>query len=285
MLTESLKVVEAVRQMKLVVKNDRTVADHSDPVELAFAIDAVRRALEHFDESVASGRGRPATIARPDFATPPQMDDVGFDVVDHNLSPEYTPEQEADILENEMEETNDQIEEREQTERLRMAGLAAVAVVGAPVVFPLRSGLRPSDLGDEFTDDVFISDDTVEQLELGLDLIEDRLGFAVRRVGWSPRLKGLAEAAIQAMGQLDLLVDKERDEASISMPAQSFSDLMRHITDVTVNHDLKISLPVPRPEPGRNARTDPDDLQAQALLSDMSDDPDDELSDPFKASM
>lgn len=284
MLSESLKVVEAVRQLRLVVRNDRTIADVSDPVELAFSIDAVRRALETFDESVRNGRGRASIQARPDFATPPQMDDDGFDVVDHNLSAEYTPEREADILESELEETEDQIEAREEAERLRMAGIAAVAVAGAaPVVFPLRTGLRPSDLEDDLVDGVFVSDDTVEQLEMGLDLIEDRLGFAVRRVGWSPRLKGLAEAAIQALGHLDLLVDKERDEASISMPAQSFSDLMRHVTDVTVNHDLKITLPVPRPEAGRSARLE--ETEKRKLVMDDDALIDDDMLDPFSASM
>ncbi|NTF17491.1 hypothetical protein G6L37_03695 [Agrobacterium rubi] len=282
MLKDSLKVVDAVRQLKLTLNGGRTIADIRDPVELAFAIDALRRSLENFDERTGSGRGRPGMLSRPDFATPPQMDDDGY------VADLAAIEGEAGSLDIDAELTEDEIEdleEREEADRQKsvdgmLAGMAGVT----PVIFPLRAGLRPSDIPDDEINGVFVADGTVEELEMGLDLIEDRLGFAVAKAGWSYRLKGLAEAARQAIGSLDLLVDKEREETWVAMPTQSFSDLMRHVTDVAVNHDLKISLPVPRPESVEALGRSPRSRSAVIEDDDIPGFEDDSLS-PFDAAM
>lgn len=282
MLKESLKVVEAARQLRLTLHGDRTIADIRNPVELAFAIDALRRSLEAFDESTGSGRGRPTIISRPDFATPPQMDDDGY--VADLAAPEggYTEGMTDHAL---GDDDIEEMEEREEADRQKAVADMVAAMSGvAPMIFPLRAGLRPSDVPDDAIDGVFVADETVEQLEMGLDLIEDRLGFAVAKSGWSYRLKGLAEAARQAIGSLDLLVDKEREETWVAMPTQSFSNLMKHVTDVSVNHDLKISLPAPRPESlGALGRS------SQPPRSAFDDDAvpgfDDESLSPFDASM
>lgn len=247
MLKDSLKVVEAARQLRLTLHGDRTIADIRDPVELAFAIDALRRSLEAFDERTGAGRGRPTAISRPDFATPPQMNDDGYVADLAAMEGDYT---EGSVDHALGDDDIEELEEREEADRQKAVADMVTAMSGvAPMIFPLRAGLRPSDVPDDAIDGVFVADETVEQLEMGLDLIEDRLGFAVAKAGWSYRLKGLAEAARQAIGSLDLLVDKEREETWVAMPTQSFSNLMKHVTDVSVNHDLKISLPVPRPEP------------------------------------
>lgn len=285
MLRESLKVVEAARQLKLTLQDGRTVADVRDPVQLALAIDTLRRSIESFDESTGSGRGRPMASARPDFATPPQMDDEGF-IEDRVVA-------EGDAIIGEMdsidEEELDEMELREEESRQKdVQAMVAAMAAASPVVFPLRAGLRPSDIPDDALDGVFIADDTVEQLEIGLDLIEDRLGYAVSKSGWSYRLRGLAEAAVQAMGSLDLLVDKERDESWVAMPAQSFSHLMQHVTDVSLNHDLRISLPVPQPQSlsdlGRTAKVS-DDLDHDALRDSDANGFDDDSLSPFDAAM
>jgi hypothetical protein len=280
MLRESLKVVEAARQLKLTIKDGRTFADIRDPVELAFAIDALRNSLESFDDATGKGRRRPQPLAKPDFATPPQMNDDGFVEDMEAAAGEDHPGAEFDEdSEEELEEDLEDIEEEERV-KARNSMIAAVAAA-APVMFPLRAGLRPSDIPDDTVDGVFIADETVEQLEIGLDTMEDRLGFAVRKDGWSNRLKGLAEAAVQAIGSLDLLVDREREETWVAMPAQSFSDLMRHVTDVSVNHDLNITLPVPQVDVlrPRAARSSEDSLDEIADAFDES-----ELS-PFDAAM
>lgn len=281
MLRESLRVVEAARQLKLTLKDGRTVADISNPVELAFAIESLRRSLESFDDSTGKGRGRPRTAARPDFATPPQMNDDGFTsdmaAIDGDISEELI----EDMIEGEaLEEELEAIEEEER-EKARNDMIAAISAA-SPIMFPLRAGLRPSDVPDDAIDGVFVADDTVEQLEMGLDMIEDRLGFAVRKAGWSYRLKGLAEAAIQAMGSLDLLVDREREETWVAMPSESFSHLMKHITDVSVNHDLKIELAVPTAGPREPS---PPRLGSDIDLDDVTESLDNDDLSPFDAAM
>jgi hypothetical protein len=281
MLRESLRVVEAARQLKLTMKDGRTVADIRNPVELAFAIESLRRSLESFDESTGKGRGRPRSGARPDFATPPQMNDDGFTADMAAIDGEISEELIDDMIEGEaLEEELEAIEEEERN-KARNDVIAAISAA-SPVMFPLRAGLRPSDIPDDAIDGVFVSDDTVEQLEMGLDMIEDRLGFAVRKAGWSYRLKGLAEAAIQAMGSLDLLVDQEREETWVAMPAQSFSDLMKHVTDVSVNHDLKIELPVPTAVQRENlSPRGVSDIDLDDVVESM----DDQDMSPFDAAM
>lgn len=281
MLKDSLKVVEAARQLKLVVQGGRTVADVRDPVELALAIDSLRRSIEAFDEKTGAARGRPAVLARPEFATPPQMNDDGYNE-ELALDEGY-----ASVLSDDAILEDDEIEEleaREEEDRRKAIDGVVAAMSGvAPMVFPLRAGLRPSDIPDDAIDGVFLADETVEQLEMGLDLIEDRLGFAVAKAGWSYRLKGLAEAARQAIGSLDLMIDKEREETWVAMPAESFSTLMKHVTDVSVNHDLGISLPVPRPESVASLGRRP--KPSRSVDSDDGLDFDDESLSPFDAAM
>lgn len=283
MLRESLKVVEAARQLKLTLREGRTFADIKDPVELAFAIDALRNSLESFDDATGKGRRQPQPLAKPDFATPPQMNDDGFiedmDAAAGEDHPgaEFTSDDEDDEMEEDLE-----AREEEERERARNGMIAAVAAA-APVMFPLRAGLRPSDLPDDVVEGSFIDDFGIEQLEVGLDMIEDRLGFAVRKEGWSTRLKGLAESAVQAIGSLDLLVDQEKEETWVAMPTQAFSDLMRHVTDVSVNHDLNISLPVPQVD-ARRVRS-PRSEDSDTALDEISDAFDESELSPFDAAM
>lgn len=271
MLREALRVVEAARHMKLVQKSDRTVSDVRDPVELALAVDAVRQALEEFD--AANSKGRFSSISRPDFATPPQMDDEAFVIAqqeaalanDGVVEPFGEASEEADALE--------QLEqENEEKQRLEQADVLAAVAASAPRLFPLRSGIRPSDLPEDATDGVFLDDDTVEKLEMGLDLIEDRLGYAVRKSGWSYKLRGLAESAVQAIGSLDLLVDREREDTWIAMPSQAFSDLMKHVTNVSLNHELNVSLPAPTVSVSSGLRAEAREILDLDAISEPADD-------------
>jgi hypothetical protein len=275
MLRESLKVVEAARQLKLTFRDGRTIADIKDPVELAFAIEALRSSLQSFDDATGRGHGSPQPKAKPDFATPPQMDDDGFteDMAEasDDLGIDFVPGDEDG------EEKDLEAQEEAEREQARATMVNAVSAA-SPILFPLRAGLKPSDIPDDAVDGVFLADDTVEQLEIGLDMIEDRLGVAVRKTGWSYRLRGLAEAAVQAIGSLDLLVDKEREETWVAMPSQSFSDLMKHVTNVSVNHDLNVTLPAPRATINRKP-------SAQSDLDDIGEVFDDADLSPFDAAM
>lgn len=270
MLDESLKVVEAARQLRLVVRDDKTVSE-ADTMSLALAIDALRRSLENFDATTGAARGRASPLVRPDFATPPQMDDEGFHVVDMNLSPDYTPEQEADIredLEEEMEERAEEAREADQPVHVARAG-------AGPTIVALRSERNP-EIANGSVEGVFVTDASIERLEKGLDLIEDRLGYAVRKSGWSPRLTGLAELAVRAIEKMDLMIDENRKEPAAVVPASSMMALLSVVTDVATNHSNKIRI-----EP----------LQVERLMSPAPrhahplDEDDDEMENEFSSSM
>lgn len=274
MLGESLKVVEAARQLKLVVKDDKTVSE-ADPMSLALAIDALRRSIERFDATTGTSRGRASPLARPDFATPPQMDDDGFEIVDMNLSPDYTPDQDADILEDAQEELEERAEEAREADLSEQPVHVARAGAG-PTLVALRSDRNPEIVNDS-VDGVFVTDDSIEKLEMGLDLIEDRLGFAVRKSGWSPRLRGLAELAVRAIGQMDLMIDEDRSEPSAVVPASTMTALLSIVTDVATNHSNKIRI-----EPVTVARLEPPAPRPQPLLDD---DDEDEPDNDFSAAL
>lgn len=272
MLDESLKVVEAARQLKLIVKDDKTVSE-ADPMSLALAIDGLRRSIESFDAATGVGRGRASPLARPDFATPPQMNDDGFDVVDLNLSPEFTPDQEADLLGAAEEEREEEaLEEERDADRTDQPMHVARAGTG-PTILALRSERNPEIVGEPI-DGVFVTDDSIEKLEMGLDLIEDRLGFAVRKSGWSPKLRGLAELANRAIGQMDLMIDEERKEPSAVVPVSTMTALLSVVADVATNHSNKIRI-----EPLQVER-----MHAPAPVSVLDLDQDEE-DDDFSAAM
>lgn len=272
MLDESLKVLEAARQLKLVVKDDKTVSE-ADPMSLALAIDALRRSIERFDETTGAGRGRASPLTRPDFATPPQLNDDGFHVVDMNLSPDYTPDQEADLLE----DAEEELAEEEEREADKSDQPMHVARSGAgPTIVPLRTDRNP-EIVDDSIEGVFVTDASIEKLEMGLDLIEDRLGFAVRKSGWSPRLRGLAELANRAIGQMDLMIDETRSEPSAVVPASTMTALLSVVADVATNHSNKIRI-----EPVAVNRLEP---PAPGLAGTFENEDEDEPDNDFAAAL
>lgn len=239
MLDAALKVIDAARSMKLVSKGGRTMSELPH-LDLALAIESVRLALESFDRETAASVRSPAPIPKPDWASPPQMNDDGFIVRDVNLAPEYVeqplPETAEALIEAE------EALEREQEDAPsgpRMPILRAVAAAAA------REGLNPVglDMGDEGA--FFDGDESAGDLLLAIDSINDKLAYAVGKVGWSPRLRALAEAA--RIAQNNMYIEVEGDRGWVRVPAHNWGTLSVAIAEAALDQDLSIALPRPRP--------------------------------------
>jgi hypothetical protein len=241
MLKEALKVVEAARALRLEKKGKLSGSVISDKLSLAKAIDGLREALEAFDIDTGQGLGTPAYQARPDFATPPQFDDRGFvekqELIDTRAAlPGMVPV--SDDPELEMEGIFDA--PRPASPSPRNISIPAGSA-GEALAY-----LSTIDLGDmEFND----GNESVGDFLEALDMIADKLEHAVAKVGWTPRLRALAEAANVAKRKMFLEVGN--DGYFIRIPAHSWSSLTIALADAVTDRDNRLTIPNLTPKPKR----------------------------------
>lgn len=241
MLDEALRVVEAARAMRLEKKGKLSGSAITDKLALAKAIDGLREAIEVFDRATGQGLGTPAYQARPDFATPPQFDDQGFvekqELIDTRAAlPGMVPV--ADELEPEAEPTFEAPRPASPSPRISIPAGSAEAALDY---------LNTVDLGDmEFNDGTESVGDFLE----ALDMIADKLEHAVAKVGWTPRLRALAEAANVAKRKMFLEVGN--DGYFIRIPAHSWSSLTIALADAVTDRDNRLTIPDIAPKPKRS---------------------------------
>lgn len=242
MLHQALAVVEAARELKL-IRNGRRTASELDRLSLALALEGLREALEWFDRETAQGMGTPSPGARPEFATPPQLDDTAFveqqTVIEHRLAPEAVssgaPPAPA---------AEEPLPEREHPRTASFSphiSIPAASLTAA--VSYINTSADLSDVG--FDDGVESVSDFLE----ALDNISDALEYAVKRVGWTPRLRALAEAANVARRKM--ILDVGDNGYFIRIPAGSWASLSVAIADAAMDRDNKYTVPVPTPRPRR----------------------------------
>lgn len=248
MLEQALKVVEAARAMKLERKGKLSGSAITDRLTLAKAIDGLREAIEEFDAETARGLSSPAHIARPDFATPPQLDERGFverqDIIEaRTATPGLTPSPEAEEVE-ELSETGPEF-------AATMKAFTPSISIPAASLTAGMDYLNTADLGDmEFNDGTESVADFLESL----DAIQDKLEHVVAKVGWTPRLRALAEAANVAKRKMFL--DVAHDGYFVRIPAHSWSTLTVALADAVTDRDNNMTIPVPKPAPAYDARLD-----------------------------
>ncbi|MCS4089768.1 hypothetical protein [Rhizobium sp. BK176] len=247
MLEEALKVIEAARALRLEKKGKLSGSGLTDKLALAHAIDGLREAIEEFDRLTGQGLGTPGYQARPDFATPPQFDDRGFvekqELIDTRAAlPGMVPVQDEPELDYEPEFREPSAPSMSFSPSLSIpAGSAGMAL----------DYLNTLDLGDmEFNDGA----ETVGDFLESLDMIADKLQFAVSKVGWTPRLRALAEAANVAKRKM--VIDVADDGYYVRVPAQSWSSLTAAIADAATARDNNLTIPVPTPQPRRSHELD-----------------------------
>lgn len=239
MLEQALRVVEAARGLKLERRGKVSGSAISDKLALAVAIDGLREAIDVFDKETSQGLGTPGYVARPDFATPPQLDERGFiekqEMIEAQTmspgiepvfvnTPEIAPEDVPDVVPS-------------------MTFAPTLSIPAASHAAGMEY-LNKADLGDmEFNDG---TESVADFLEC-LDAISDKLNHVVAKIGWTPRLRGLAEAANVAKRKMFL--DVAHDGYYIRVPAQSWSTLTVAIADAVTARDNKLTIPVPTPKP------------------------------------
>jgi hypothetical protein len=245
MLEEALKVIEAVRALRLEKKGRLSGSGITDKLALAQAIDGLRDALETFDRLTGTGLGTPGYQARPDFATPPQFDDHGFtlkqELIDTRMAiPGMVPLPDGPEPEPEPE-----------FRPSSAPGFSPSLSVPAGTARMAMDYLSTVDLGDvELNDGAESISDFLESL----DMIEDKLQYAVNKVGWTPRLRALAEAANIAKRRI--VLDVSTDGFYVRIPAQNWAALTMAITNAATERDNKLTIPLPAPQPKPQRKAD-----------------------------
>lgn len=251
MLDEALKVVEAARALRLERKGRVSGSAITDKVFLATAIDNLRAAIEEFDRVTGQGLGTPGYQPRPDFATPPQLDDPGF--VEHQHFIDTRVAQPGMVPEPHHIEGEPDLAAPE----LRSTPTAPSPTFAPGISIPATTAaagmayLSTADLGDMELND---GTESVADFLESLDAISDKLEHVVAKVGWTPRLRALAEAANVAKRKMFL--DVAHDGYYIRIPAHSWSSLTVALADAVTERDNKMTIPVPNhlpvPKPSRD---------------------------------
>lgn len=238
MLEAALKVVEAARELRLVRKDGRTLSELPH-LDLALAIDGLRLAIETFDRETSEAVSGPVLQPKPEWASPPQMDDDGFREKQLLLSddPRPAPEMEPEPgMEGEKPEPEPEPRESRKPKAVPEALALRIKAAAGP-------GTPGLDMGEEGV--FFDGDESAADLMLSIGSINDKLGYAVGKVGWSPRLRALAEAA--RIAQNNMYIEVENGNQWVRVPAANWGTLSVAIAEAALDQDLSIALPHPAP--------------------------------------
>ena len=241
MLKWALDVVEAAKSLRLEQKGSKTGSALASQ-DLANSIDNLRQALEIFDQETSQQLNAPANNFKPEFSTPPQLDEKGSIEnqikLDHSLSidnPAPSPEEISQLEEIQENPSEKQtlIYSPRPTSRLLIPASSAVVA---------KEYLDTSlDLGDMEIND---GAESVHDFLMSLDAISDKLEYAVARVGWTPRLRALAEAANIARARMSL--DISPDDCYVRVPVDQWSNMMSAVADASLDMDNKLNIPTPK---------------------------------------
>ena len=239
MLDQALKVVEAARALKLEKKGEMT-GSTLDKLALAQSIDSLREAIEVFDRETGRGLKSPENILRPDFATPPQLDEEGFverqELIEDAYAPGLVPSVEGDTDLDPVLSPQPRPENNEPSDFSPRISIPAMSAAAAMEYIETQADLGDMELNDGI--------ESVADFLESLDAIGDKLEYAVARVGWTPRLRALAEAANIARAKMFL--DVGHDGCYIRIPAESWSTLTVSIADAAMNMNNHLTIPVPK---------------------------------------
>lgn len=242
MLNAALKVVEAARALGLVEDNGRTKSV-LEAFNLAQSLNALREAISNFDRETANSLSDFNLDLKPDFASPPQLDDEFADELAINLAPEYQPAAEAALEAQKL-----SLKPKEPEPNLFDQALDN-SVKAADLVerFLLSADRRPSQPGQtadysDLSDNLlFDNDESVGDFLIAIDRIEDKMAFALKKTGWNPRLKMLAQAMMEMRKRLVLEIN--HDGVFVRIPASVFSSITPTIADAVMDTDMKMMIP------------------------------------------
>lgn len=255
MQNQALKVVDAVRAMRLVTRNGKTISE-LDLKPLALALEGVRKAIEEFDSSTGYTAGEFHMKHRPEFAVPLQMADDGYidEIREHSPSLEMRLEIQAE-LEHEIEEALEEeaIEEIKKSVDLKpepsiemSEPIMAAAVLSHMMAKPGMNKARRKKLSQVGNGVFYDGDQYINELRLAVSSINDKLTHAVRKIGWNPRLRRLAEALRNAQDKFS--IDMKDGQSFVRIPSDRWAALSKAIAESALNQDLTIALPQRTPK-------------------------------------
>lgn len=241
MLEAALRVVETARSLKLVQRDGKTSSDLSS-LELARAIDGLRAAIEAFDAETGAGRetGVPKPAAKPDFAAPPQIEDDGFAARRQMLARIKA-----------MQAPPDASEEPVLPDPVPVpAGEDHEGPAEPSPAMESGSASDPSPRHDFAEEGLFFDgDESAADLLLTMEAIDQKLAYAVAKVGWSPRLRALAAA--QRIAHANMFIEVDGPGGWVRIPARNWGTLSLAIAEAALDQDLSLALPAPRPREPR----------------------------------
>lgn len=234
MLEAALRVVEAAREMRLVRKEGRTLSE-LPVLELALAIEGLRVAIEAFDRDTSESSSV-APEPKPDWASPPQMDDEGYRAKHPSPSSDFTLRGDA--------EAEDVLDQKEVAPEpvLNPPKERAERSIPEDYAMRIRNSANAGGLALGVTG-ILEGDEYADELTLSLDTISEKLQYAAHKVGWNPRLRALAEAARRV--QNNLHVEMEDGGRWVRVPAAKWGALSVAIAEAALDQDVTIAPPRP----------------------------------------
>ncbi|WP_315922807.1 hypothetical protein [Mesorhizobium sp. SP-1A] len=260
MRDQALKVVDAVRAMQLVHRHGKTISE-LDITSLALALDGVRKAIEEFDANTGYTAGEFNMKHRPEFAVPLQMADDGYveEIREQSPTLEMKLEIQAEIeheVEQELEEKHvEDIKKSKdidspEPELVLPKPVLAAAVLSQMTARPgMKSNGRRKKLVQVGNGVFYDGNQYVNELRLSVNAINDKLTYAVKKIGWNPRLRRMAEALRKA--QENFAVEMKGGRGYVLIPADKWGALSVAIAESALNQDLTVALPQPKPRMAR----------------------------------
>lgn len=242
MLNLALGVVDAARQLGL-IEVDGTTKPQIEGFALEGALRELRLAIEAFDAGAPDVRllPDPEPLHRPDFAVPPQLFDEGYEPDHTSLNDAPHP----DVVEQELEEELEADENNALTRKPSSPSSAQSRESGYP------SDPRPHlKIGEGEFFAVEASDDEILE---AIELLSDKLGYAVKKVGWTPRLRKLAMAARAAMRKVAPAGNRYESRYML-MPREDFLQLSLVLTEAVIDMDVEL----PKPKMKQDLKKDQD---------------------------
>jgi len=244
MLEQALKVVDAARNLGLEDRNGRTVSALGAD-ELYKALDALRESIENFDRE--TGRKNVRALAQGHFPAVSD-DDVEGESSTMDLRPKLAPSTGKNLEKENAEEkrnaskrtTSDPASSRHPRLSKPVLAAAVLASLTNSQRLTLSKTGKYDDLGDYGA--YF---DSADDLMRVIETINDKLAFAVSKVGWTPRLRAMAEALRVAQTQMYLEIDN--GEGFVRIPAYYWGKLSVAIAETALDQDLIVTFPEPRP--------------------------------------
>lgn len=272
-LNYALEVVDAAKQLELIKKSQDITISNLTTNNLMKNLTILHDAIENFDKNIASEISRNELNEKPSFSSMPQLEDEKIMIKEHIINNDdntfENPElnYEKVIMEDTYKESNDkkikieeQIKENKINKNVKNSQIIPeTTVYGFEDLISVRKGTGNFNNMDFGRDDTLLNDDDESYADFAamLEAINDKLTYAIARIGWTPRLKQLALAARNAITNMNAMEEKAGGKIYVNMPIEVYGNLIEAATSAALDNDVNIGN-IPKPK-NKNDYDDEDD--------------------------